>query len=86
MGIKKLSLMGGPSGATFILHQHKTGEEIRMNIPRHEDWYWGQMPDGTNYVCGGGCSIRFIKENYQEFWAARCEAYNKHYRLGKYMV
>lgn len=80
----KLDLMGGPIGVYFTLHYYKSGEEIRMNIPLHEDWYWGKMPDGSNYV-SNGVDLRFIQESYEEFWKARCEAYNKYYRLGKYM-
>ena len=54
----KLDLMGGPIGVYFTLHYYKSGEEIRMNIPLHEDWYWGKMPDGSNYVTN---SIKSIK-------------------------
>lgn len=84
MSIRRKKQMPGRIGVDFILHHYKTGEEIRMNIPMQEHWYWGQMPSGTNYVSSGNC-IHFIKESYEEFWNARCEAYNKHYRLGKYM-
>lgn len=84
MSIGRKKQMSGRIGEDFILHHYKTGKEIRMNIPLREHWYWGQMPNGINYVSSGKC-IEFIKETYQEFWDARCDAYNRHYRLGKYM-
>lgn len=84
MSIKKKMFQGKTDGASFVLHRNRSGRPFNLWIPFHEDWYWGTMEGWGNYV-SNGIGIHFIKETYEEFWALRCDAYNRHYRLGKYM-
>lgn len=84
MSIRRKREPKATDGASFVLHDSSDGQPFKMWIPFHEDWYWGTMEGWGNYVSNGK-GIYFIKETYEEFWALRCDAYNKHYRLGKYM-
>lgn len=68
-------------GVRFTLHR-LSGEEFQLSIPGHQDWHWGQMPNGRNYV-SDGIGIKFIKETYEEFRKVRNDAFNQYYKLGK---
>lgn len=71
-------------GEHFVLHKSKNEQPVKLWIPFHKDWYWGTMEVWGNYV-SNGIGIIFIKESYQEFWRARCDAYNRYHKLGNYM-